>query len=154
MARVQIKDRCCPDKECCLFGQPGKGNIVLHGFVKLQRGRRRRYRCTTCGRTFNSTKGTPYYGLQCSQRLFELVGRRHGTNPYPGSKLPERELSGSRASWPGQHRLARVREAPTRPPSSVSLHIVWEDVQLYEGDAVLRPAVQPEVVRTGGSAER
>ena len=75
MARVQIKDRCCPDKECCLFGQAGQCNIVLHGFVKLQRGRRRRYRCTTCGRTFNSTKGTPYYGLQCSQRLFELVVR-------------------------------------------------------------------------------
>ena len=38
MARVQIKDRSCPNKGCRLFGQAGKGNIVLHGFVKLKHG--------------------------------------------------------------------------------------------------------------------
>ena len=75
MARVQIKDRCCPDKECRLFGQAGKGNIVRHGFVKLKHGRHRRYRCKACGKTFSSTKDTAYYRLQCSRRSFEQVVR-------------------------------------------------------------------------------
>ena len=75
MARVQIKDRCCQNKECRFFGQAGKGNIVLHGFVKLKHGRHRRYRCTDCGKTFSSTRETAYYRLQCSRRSFEQVVR-------------------------------------------------------------------------------
>jgi len=75
MARIRIQDRSCPNESCPDFDQAGQGNIVVHGFAKLQRDRRRRYRCTSCGKTFNSTRGTPYYGLQCSQRSFELVVR-------------------------------------------------------------------------------
>jgi len=34
---------------------------------------RRRYRCTACGKTFSSTKGTPYYRLHCTRRDFDEV---------------------------------------------------------------------------------
>ena len=40
------------------------GNIVRHGFYRTRSGKRRRYRCGECGKTFSSTKGTPYYRLQ------------------------------------------------------------------------------------------
>ncbi len=73
MARRGTTDRCCPNEECPHFGEQGKGNIVLHGFAKLKRGRRRRYRCTSCGRTFSSTMNTAYYRLQCTRRSFEHV---------------------------------------------------------------------------------
>ena len=58
---------------CPLHGQLGHGNVVRHGFIRLKRGRRRRYRCNACGRTFCSTKGTPYYRLQCTRKTFDEV---------------------------------------------------------------------------------
>ena len=42
----------CPNEPCELRGKLDDGNIVLHGFSKLKRGKRRRYRCTSCGNTF------------------------------------------------------------------------------------------------------
>ena len=36
-------------------------------------GKRRRYRCVTCGQTFSSTKGTPYYRLQHRRARFDAV---------------------------------------------------------------------------------
>jgi transposase len=52
----------------------GKGNITRHGFFKLKHGsRRRRYRCTACGKTFASTQGTPYRRLHCTRRDFDEV---------------------------------------------------------------------------------
>jgi len=38
-----VKDRACPNTECGVFGTTGRGKIVLHGFLRLKRGRRRRY---------------------------------------------------------------------------------------------------------------
>lgn len=63
----------CPNPACDLFGQLGKGNIIRYGFFSLGHGRRRRHRCTACGKTFSSTKGTPYYRLHCTRRDFDEV---------------------------------------------------------------------------------
>ena len=73
MHRKPVNHRFCPNPECSLHGQLGKGNVVRHGFIRLKRGRRRRYRCTVCGRTFCSTVGTPYYRLQCTRKTFDEV---------------------------------------------------------------------------------
>jgi len=54
-----VKGRACPNAQCAMWGEVGKGNIRLHGFLKLKRGRRRRYWCETCDRTFVSSVGTP-----------------------------------------------------------------------------------------------
>jgi IS1 family transposase len=56
-----------------MSGKTGRGNIVLHGFLRLKRGRRHRYRCETCGRTFVSSLGTPYHRLKCTRAQFDKV---------------------------------------------------------------------------------
>ncbi len=68
-----IMNIACPNRECEHHGKLGRGNIVRHGYSKLKRGRRRRYRCTGCGRTFGSTTGTPYKRLQHSMSAFDRV---------------------------------------------------------------------------------
>ena len=47
------------DAQCTFHGRVGSGNIVRHGFYRTRSGRRRRYRCVRCAKTFSSTKGTP-----------------------------------------------------------------------------------------------
>ncbi|MFT7487525.1 MAG: transposase-like protein [Candidatus Paceibacteria bacterium] len=63
----------CPDAECERHGIRDHGNIALHGFSKVKWGRRRRYRCTTCGGTFGATTGTPYKRLQRPMSQFDRV---------------------------------------------------------------------------------
>ena len=63
----------CSNPNCRLHGQSGRGNIVRHGFFPLGRARRRRFRCKTCGKTFCSAQGTPYYRLHCTRRDFDEV---------------------------------------------------------------------------------
>ena len=63
----------CLNPECPLHGKVGSGNIVRHGFYRTRSGRRRRYRCVGCGKTFSSTKGTPYYRLQHHRHTFDEV---------------------------------------------------------------------------------
>ena len=67
------KNRVCPNRNCPHFRQPGQGNIIRHSFYKTRQGRRRRYRCKACGRTFSSTWGTAYYRLQRSRAFFDSV---------------------------------------------------------------------------------
>ncbi len=45
--------------------------VIRHGFYKTKSGRCRRYRCTGCGKTFCSRKGTPYYRIQHRRSTFD-----------------------------------------------------------------------------------
>jgi transposase-like protein len=63
----------CPNAACEHHGIQDRGNIALHGFSSVKWGRRRRYRCTTCGKTFGATTGTPYRRLQRPQAQFDRV---------------------------------------------------------------------------------
>ncbi len=63
----------CPNAACAFQGALNHGNIRRHSFVRLKRGRRRRYLCTACGRTFCSTTGTAYHRLQHPRRAFDAV---------------------------------------------------------------------------------
>ena len=75
MKRSKESTRSCPNPDCSLRGRAGKGNIIRHSFYITSQGRRRRYRCKQCGRTFSSTHGTPYYRLHKPRSLFdEVVG--------------------------------------------------------------------------------
>jgi transposase-like protein len=65
--------RCCPNPACPFCGQFGKGNIIRHSYYTTTQGRRRRYRCKKCGRTFSSTHGSPYYRLHNRRSLFDEV---------------------------------------------------------------------------------
>jgi len=62
-----VKTPPCPSGTC---KNPA---IARHGFYKTKSGKRRRYRCKSCGRTFGSTTGTPYYRLQHRRSTFDEV---------------------------------------------------------------------------------
>ena len=68
-----MKNSRCLNPACALRGKVSSGNIVRHGFYRTRSGKRRRYRCGECGKTFSSTKGTPYYRLQHRRATFDGV---------------------------------------------------------------------------------
>jgi transposase-like protein len=57
----------CPNFYCLYRGKPGQGNIRVHS------RKERRFRCTTCGKTFAATKNTPFYRLHKSLDLVTIV---------------------------------------------------------------------------------
>jgi transposase-like protein len=57
----------CPNLDCPTRGQVGQGNIRVHSQAE------HRYRCTTCGRTFAATTGTPFFRLKHAPDLVTLV---------------------------------------------------------------------------------
>ena len=57
----------CHTVHCTARGQLGLGNIS----APSRKGRR--YRCSTCGRTFAATRDTPFYRLKRSTDLVTLV---------------------------------------------------------------------------------
>ena len=73
MKQSKSPSRTCPNPDCSFAGQSGKGNIIRHSFYITSQGRRRRYRCKECGRTFCSTYGTPYYRLHKPRSLFDEI---------------------------------------------------------------------------------
>jgi transposase-like protein/IS1 family transposase len=68
-----MKSLCCPNKGCTHARISGVGNIIRHGFYKTNWGKRRRYRCRICGKTFCLNMGTPYYRLQHRRATFDEV---------------------------------------------------------------------------------
>ena len=62
----------CPN-EACIQSIGSPANVVRHGFFRVRCGRRRRFRCRGCGRTFSARTNTPYFGLGCSWPAFERV---------------------------------------------------------------------------------
>ena len=62
----------CPS-ELCNQRSDGAAKVVRHGFFRVRCGRRRRYRCTGCRRTFSTRTNTHYFGLWYSSRAFVRV---------------------------------------------------------------------------------
>jgi transposase-like protein len=57
----------CHNLECRARGQVGGGNITIHS------QKERRYRCSSCGKTFAATTGTPFYRLHLAFDLLTIV---------------------------------------------------------------------------------
>jgi transposase-like protein/IS1 family transposase len=55
------------------LGKANAGRIVRHGFYRTKWGRRRRYRCQACGKTFCTNTETPYHRLQHRRATFDEV---------------------------------------------------------------------------------
>jgi hypothetical protein len=68
-----MKSPNCPNKHCSPSAKRESRTTVRHGFYKTKWGKRRRHRCQTCGRTFCSANGTPYYRLQHRRATFDEV---------------------------------------------------------------------------------
>ncbi len=57
----------CQNLECPASGQVDQGNPTIHTRKEP------RYRCTTCGKTFAATTGTPFYCLRLPGDLVTLL---------------------------------------------------------------------------------
>jgi transposase-like protein len=57
----------CHNLDCPARGVVGQGNIHVHSHAHG------RYKCTTCGRTFTATRGTPYYRKRTAHDVITLV---------------------------------------------------------------------------------
>ena len=68
-----MKSLSCPNGQCSLSGKSAVGHIIRYGFYTTKVGKRRRYQCQICGKTFCSTCGTPYYRLQHRRATFDEV---------------------------------------------------------------------------------
>jgi transposase-like protein/IS1 family transposase len=68
-----MKSLSCPNTHYPPSKNDGTRAIIRHGFYRSRWGKRRRYQCQTCGRTFCSTNGTPYYRLQHRRTTFDEV---------------------------------------------------------------------------------
>src|ERR1700730_721329 len=68
-----MKSLTCPNKECPPSGKTVLGNIIRFGFYKTRWGKRRRYQCRTCEKTFCCNTATPYYRLQHRRATFDDV---------------------------------------------------------------------------------
>ena len=68
-----MKSLSCANKNCPLAGKAAAGRVVRHGFYRTKWGRRRRYRCQACGKTFCTNTGTPYHRLQHRRATFDEV---------------------------------------------------------------------------------
>src|SRR5262245_141477 len=64
----------CHNPDCPARGVVGRGNIRIHSRAEC------RYRCSTCGRTFAQTRGTPFYRKRTAHDLIAtvLTLRTHG----------------------------------------------------------------------------
>jgi transposase-like protein/IS1 family transposase len=68
-----MKSLSCPNRYCPSSRKGDVGAIIRHGFYTTQSGKRRRYQCRTCGKTFCSSTRTPYYRLQHRRTVFDDV---------------------------------------------------------------------------------
>lgn len=68
---IPLKERCCRNPDCDLYGKAGADNIRPHNWLKTKRGKRRRYRCRECGSSSVSTAGTAYHRLRASRDEFD-----------------------------------------------------------------------------------
>src|SRR5262250_2587652 len=63
----------CPNRDCRSSKKLVYGNVIRFGFYQTRLGKRRRYRCQTCNKTFCSNTGTPYYRLHHRRATFDQV---------------------------------------------------------------------------------
>jgi transposase-like protein/IS1 family transposase len=65
-----MKSLSCPTKACQLASAR---SIICYGSYNTNSGKRRRYRCRSCGKTFCANARTPYYRLQHRRAIFDEV---------------------------------------------------------------------------------
>jgi transposase-like protein/IS1 family transposase len=68
-----MKSLSCPNGQCSLSGKAAVGHVIRYGFYKTRWGKRRRYLCRVCGKTFCLTTSTPYHRLQHRRATFDEV---------------------------------------------------------------------------------
>ena len=73
LVRDDHEDSPMPNKDCRSLGTIVSGTVIRFGFYQTHFGKRRRYRCQSCQKTFCSNTGTPYFRLQHRRATFDQV---------------------------------------------------------------------------------
>lgn len=63
----------CPNEECKAHGKKGLGNITSNGH---DRNGTRKLKCNLCKKSFNETKGTPFFGRHLSKREIIKISKQ------------------------------------------------------------------------------
>ena len=63
----------CQNKECRAYGKKDLGNLVSNGH---DRNGARKIICTECKKSFNETKGTPFFGKHLSKREIIAISKQ------------------------------------------------------------------------------
>ncbi len=88
MPRRPARGRTSPIRAC------ESESIVRHGSFPGKTGRRTRFRCRTCGRTFSTKAGTAYEGIQRTKSHFDLVASLsvEGVNKFAIARSQSRRV--------------------------------------------------------------
>ncbi len=68
-----MKSLRCANQQCPLWGKSTAATIIRYGFYQTKWGKRSRYRCQACGKTFCRNRGTLYHRLQHRRATFDEV---------------------------------------------------------------------------------
>jgi transposase-like protein/IS1 family transposase len=134
-----MKSLNCPNKKCPLAGKTSSGNIISHEFYKTKWGRRRRYRCDACGKTFCLNTGTPYHRLHYRHTTFDEVAALsvEGLNKSAIARA-------KRIGWNTDDRwLQRAANACRRFNNQKTVGIVIVELQADEIHSIVQSKEQP-----------
>lgn len=67
MRKARNWNQPCPNKECEMYGQMNKGNIISKSTYDTQSGKRRVFECKCCGHSFAETRDTVFFDLKTSE---------------------------------------------------------------------------------------
>jgi len=68
-----MKSLRCANQQCPFVAKSTASGIIRYGFYQTRWGKRRRFRCKGCGKTFCWNRGTIYHRLQHRRRSFDEV---------------------------------------------------------------------------------
>src|SRR5215472_9014539 len=166
----------CPNRNCQPSGKTVSGNVIRFGFYKTRWGRRRRYRCQVCEKTFCSNSGTPYYRLQHRRDTFDQVATLsvEGLNKSAiarvegigwntvdrwlekasnsGRRFNEQELTGFRATELQADEIRTIIQAKQQPTWIFAAIEVWS--RLWSSTVVGRRSYQNTLALFLDMAER
>jgi len=73
MDKKRLYNFFCHNKDCRAYGKKNLGNIVSNGH---DRNGARKFKCKECNKSFNETKGTPFFGKHLSQREIIRISKQ------------------------------------------------------------------------------
>jgi transposase-like protein len=68
-----MKSLRCPNQQCPLWGKSNADTIIYYGFYQTRWGKRRRFRCKSCEKTFCWNSRTVYHQLHHRRKTFDEV---------------------------------------------------------------------------------
>ncbi len=67
MRKAQNWNQPCPNKQCNAYGQMNKGNISSVSSYMSKSGKRRIFKCSSCGEMFSETRDTVFFDLRTEE---------------------------------------------------------------------------------------